>query len=523
MKRRCRYGILLMVFIACVVWQGGGASAHAEASSDMLDQFIPGESEMGITPGERTLDYRQYPPDHYTWDLGYDLVEWKGWKPKLNNPFPILLNWLSNGVFLANTFIVRFCIFLMQLAFHTDLVNSQLSLVLPIMDGLRQSLFVKFLPFALVLLATWMVKVGYWNNQTTRLTSGVVGSLVVLIGSYWFFAYSGQSIRAISGTMDKLTQITMGSLAAPYQKVTGENVAAGITNIADQQLLATSNRLWKLFVDRPWLIGQLNRQEVYEVTVTASEAEAIRDKAEEDEVRLPVSAGDAWGHLLREYSSGMVQRDILRYVLGSQDVDHGNHADIVSLFWGGSAGIRCLIAFLSLLASLTLLLFVGAVSLVLLLAQELALVVIVLAPIVLLLGIFPETGFAFVRRWIAWLIGVLGTKVVYGFYMGFTLLVADIVARGSGILMLQQIFVALLFFFAFLFRKKILRQIFSVFEAPTPHDIYDSSKREVLQHWGEAKQSWEQTKDTTRRANATAKKFISRFKKKNEGSDGDDS
>jgi hypothetical protein len=363
------------------------------------------------------------------------------------------------------------------------------------MGGLQESLFVKFLPFALVLLAAWMVKVGYWNNQTTRLTSGFIGSIVVLIGSYWFFAHSGQSIQAISGTMDKLTQVTMGSLAAPYQKVTGESISStGLSNVADQQVLATSNRLWKLFVDRPWLIGELNRQEEQVARMTSEEVHAIRNRAEDENVMLTVGIGDSWARHMRLYPSGMAQRDILRYVLGAQDVNHGDHADIVSLFWGGSAGIRCLIAFLSLLASLTLLLFVGAISVILLLAQELALAIIMLAPIVLLLGIFPERGFAFTRRWVSWLIGVFGTKVVYGFYMGFTLLVADIVARGSGILMLQQIFVALLFFFAFLFRKRILKQMLSIFEAPTPHDMYDSSKREVSQHWGEAKESWEQTK-----------------------------
>jgi len=516
LKRRCRYGLLLMVFIACFVWLGDSSTVFAEPPKDMLDQLLPGESDMGIVPGERTLDYRQYPPDNYTWDLSYDLVEWHGWKPQLHNPFPMMLNWIANILFVINAFIVRLCIFLMQLGFHTDLVNSQLSLILPIMDGMRLSLFAKFLPFALVLLAAWMVKVGYWNNQTTRLTSGVIGSMVVLIGGYWFFTHSGQSIQAISGTMDKLTQVTMGSLAAPYQKLTGETITAtGVTDMADQQLLATSNRLWKLFVDRPWMIGQFNRQEANAVTMTSAEVDEIRKQAKEENVALAVNIGDAWASWMRQYPSGMVQRDILRYVLGAQDVDHGDHGDIPYIFGGGSAGIRCLIALLSLIATLTLLLFVGSIALILVLAQEMALAIIILAPIVLLLGIFPEQGFTFTRRWVGWLIGVLGTKVIYGFYMGFTLLIADIVARGSGLLMLQQIFVALLFFFAFLFRKKILRQVLSIFEAPSPHEMYAASKQEVSQHWGEAKQSWQQTKERTG-------KVLSKFKRKRSSSGEDE-
>lgn len=512
MRRRFRYGLLLLVFISCFIGVANPLTAFAETPKDMLDQLLPGESEMGIEPGDRTLDYRQYPPDHYTWDLGYDLVEWSGWKPRLNNPFPIILNWVANVLFMFNAFITRLCIFLMQLSFHTDLVNEQLSLILPIMDGMRTGFFAKFLPWALVLLAAWMVKVGYWNNQTTRLMSGVIGSIVVLIGSYWFFTHSGQSIRAVSQTMDKLTQITMGSLAAPYQRVTGEQMNVGMANAADQQLMATSNRLWKLFVDRPWTIGQFNRQEGNAVRMTEKEVEAILDRAEDEDVTLTVKVGDAWSHWMRQYASGMIQRDIFRKVLGDEKIDHGDHADIPYVFGGGSAGIRCLVALLSLIAVLTLLLFVATITFILILAQEMALAILILAPVVLLLGLFPERGFLFVRRWVGWLIGVLGTKVIYGFYMGFTLLIADIVARGSGILMLQQIFVALLFFCAFLFRKKILKQVLGIFQAPSPHEMYDTSKKEVAYHLGEAKQSWQNTKDRTKKAKETAKKIISKLK-----------
>lgn len=512
MRRRGRCAFLLALVFACLAALLGPAAAFAEAPADMLDQLLPGESEMGIEPGDRTLDYRQYPVDNYSWDLGYDLVEWSGWRPKLNTPFPLLLNWMANILFMLSAFIARLCIFLMQLGFHTDLVNEQLSLILPIMDGLRTSLFGKFLPWALVLLAAWMVKVGYWNNQTARLMSGVIGSIVVLIGSYWFFTHAGQSIRAVSKMMDNLTQVTMGALAAPYQRVTGEQLDAGLANAADQQLLATSNRLWKLFVDRPWIVGELNRQDANAVRMTAGEVEAIQDRAEEEEVTIGVRAGDAWSHWLRQYAPGSAQRDILRKVMGDAKIDHGDHAEAAALFMGGSAAIRCLVAALSLTATLMLLLFVGTVSFILILAQEMALAILILAPVVLLLGLFPERGFAFARRWAGWLIGTLGTKVVYGFYLGFTLLVADVAARGSGLMLLQQIFVALLFFCAFLFRKKILKQLLGIFQAPTPHEMYESSKKEIVYHVTEARQSWQNTKERTRKAKAAAKKIIDRLK-----------
>ncbi len=503
----------LIGLILCLFLVIAPSTVWAESPpQDMLDQMLPGESEMGIEPGDRTLDYRQYATDNYAWDIGYDLVEWSGWKPKLNNPFPLLLNWLANILFMLSAFIVRLCIFLMQLGFHTDLVNAQLSLILPIMDGLRTSLFSKFLPWALVILAAWMVKVGYWNNQTTRLMSGVIGSLLVLAGSYWFYTHSGASIRAVSQTMDKLTQITMGSLAAPYQRVTGESLGDGLANAADQQLLATSNRLWKLFVDRPWTIGEFNRPDAGAVRMTEEEVEAIKDKAEDEDITLNVQVGDAWSDWIRRFAPGWTERDILRKVLGDAKIDHGDHADLVTLFGGGSAGIRCLVAVLSLVATATLLLFVGTIAFILILAQEMALAILILAPVVLLLGLYPERGFVFVRRWIGCLIGTLGTKVIYGFYMGFTLLVADVVARGSGILMLQQIFVALLFVCAFLFRKKILKQVLGIFQAPTPHEMYDASKREITHHVNEAKQSWRDTKERTQKAKAVAKKVINKLK-----------
>jgi len=81
LRRKCRYGLLQLVFIACLMGVVNPLTVYAEAPPDMLDQLLPGEGEMGIEPGDRTLDYRQYPTDHYTWDMGYDLVEWSGWKP----------------------------------------------------------------------------------------------------------------------------------------------------------------------------------------------------------------------------------------------------------------------------------------------------------------------------------------------------------------------------------------------------------------------------------------------------------
>ena len=487
--------LLLSLALVFTMLSGGSGIVQA-AQGDMLDNLIPGEQQMGIVPGEKTLDYRVYDTGHYSWDLGYDLVEWNGWKPTFHNPFPIIGNGIAGAIFLANAYLVRLCIFLMQLGFHTDLVNQQISLVLPIMNGLRISLFNKFLPFLLVFLVAWMVKVGYWNNQTTRLTSGVVGAIFVMVFGYWFMSHTGQSIGAISKTMDQLTQVTMGSLAAPYQAVTGDSVKqTGILGAADQQLLTTSNRIWKLFVDRPWLIGEFNREDASNVTITKDELTDIKKRAKEEEIQLPVQEGDSWAHWMRQYSSGMPQREILCSVLGSPKLDHGNHNDLPDLFWGGSVGIRCLIAFLALIATLTLLLFAGTISLILVVAQEMALAVVMISPIVFLLGIFPERGFSLTKRWLAWLIGVFGTKVIYGFYMGFTLLIADIVARGSGILMIQQIFVGLLFFCAFLFRKRILRSLLSLIEAPTPHELYHASKSEVLEHWSDTKESWQQMKD----------------------------
>ena len=490
---------LLTLTISLIIILSGSGMVFA-AQGETQHHFIPNEQQMGITPGDKTLDYRVYEPDHYTWDLGYDLVEWKGWTPKFHNPLPVILNGIGSGVFIANAYIVRFSIFLMQLGFHTDLVNQQISIIVPIMNGLRIGLFNKFLPFLLVFFVAWMVKVGYWNSQTTRLTTGTMGAILVLAGGFWFMSHTGESIASVSKTMDQLTQVTMGSLAAPYQAMTGEKVKkGGLLSAADQQLLTTSNRVWKLFVDRPWVIGEFNREDASDVLVTKEEAMEIQKQAKEAEIQLPVQEGDPWSIWLRQYASSMPQRDILRTVIASPKVNHGSHQDVPDLFWGGAAGDRCFIAFLSLLATLTLLLFVGTISLILVLAQEMALAVVMLAPLVFLLGIFPERGFSLTRRWIGWLIGVLGTKVIYGFYMGFTLLVVDIVAQGSGILMIQQILVGLLFFCAFLFRKRVLHHLLSLLQAPSPNEIYQTTKTEVVEHWNDTKESWGQTKDKVKR------------------------
>ena len=104
--------------------------------------------------------------------------------------------------------------------------------------------------------------------------------------------------------------------------MTGEELKAGLAGAADQQLLATSNRLWQLFVDRPWLIGQFNRQDSDDVRMTAEEVEAVQDLAEEEEVTIDAQVGDEWAHLMRQYAPGMDQRNILRKVMGDENVSY---------------------------------------------------------------------------------------------------------------------------------------------------------------------------------------------------------
>ncbi|MFC4767171.1 hypothetical protein [Effusibacillus consociatus] len=467
----------------------------AFAESDMLEKWLPQEEDLGVQAGDRTLDYRAFPVTHYGWDIGYDMIEWEwgGIKPKLNDPLPVISNGLYGVGFMIHTLIVHLSIWLMQLAFHTDLINQQLEVVTPLMSGLKNSLFVPFLPFSLIFLVVWAVKKGYWDNQTTQLWSGLLGAILILAGSLWFMSHSGQSVRAVSVTVDRIAQVVMGSVASPYQRITGD-VLRNPLEAADHQLIATSNRLWKLLVDRPWQIGEFNRQDASDVRMTKDEVEGIRKLAEEAKLTLDIREGDAWANSIRKYPSTSEERRILRLVMGDSQIDHGNHNDISRLFRGQGVDGRGLILLLSLLSSICFLLFIAVVAGIMVVAQEIALAVILIAPVIFLVGMVPERGFALILRWTAWLLGALGTKVVYGFYVGVTLLLADVLARSSGFLMIQQILVAILFVVALLYRKRILQTLLGAIKSPTPHDVYDHSKQEVQRHWSDTKETWMKTK-----------------------------
>ncbi len=518
-KKRSVWLTIIATFLVCigvaVIATSSPVYAATQASPSMVNQILPTEQQVGVTTGI-TPTYRTYPPDRYAFDLGYNLVtwEWGGLKPSLNDPIPFLGNAIASWIFIGSGFITRFGVFLSELGFHTQLVNDQLSAVTPLLIGLRQSLFGRFLPFSLIALGFWVVKKGMIDNQPARVWSGVLASVVVLAGGLFFMANSGPDIRFLSTTMDRLAQVTMGSLAEPFQQVEGtSSMTPG--QAADTELVVTANQVWDLLVTRPWVIGEFDQTYAQPISVTPAEATAIEKTAATDNVSLPVSPGDDWMVLMRDYPDGSQQRTILATTLGDPSMNHAGHADMPNVLGAGSVVPRMVIALFSLVASLTFLLFAAVIAGMLIAAQELALALILVSPIVFLLGVLPGRGFGLVRAWLGWLIGALGTKVVYGLYFGLTLLLADVVTKTTGLLILQQVLVSLLFFLAFLFRKRVLGAILSKVGAPTPHEMLRTSVVYVRDHLRE-------TSTSVGRTSGFAKNVYRKFRPKGPGQDGGD-
>lgn len=515
-KRRMGWAVII-VFLLCIVGTVIATSPPAFAATQaqppsMVNQILPTEQQIGVSTNV-TPTYRAYPPDRYAFDLGYNLVtwEWGGLKPDLNDPIPFLGNAIASWIFIGSGFITRFGIFLAELGFHTNLVNDQLAAVTPLLIGLRQSLFGRFLPFSLIALAFWAVKKAMVDNQPARVWSGVLASVVVLAGGLFFMANSGPDIRFLSTTMDQLSQVTMGALAQPFQKI--EGTASTPSQAADTELVVTANQVWDLLVTRPWVIGEFDQSESQPIPVTSVEATSIEKSAASANVSLPVSVGEDWSSLIREYPDGSQQRTILATTLGNPSINHGGHADMPDVLGAGSVVPRMVLALFSLVASLTFLIFAAVIAGMLVAAQEMALALILICPIVFLIGVLPGRGFGLIRAWLGWLIGALGTKVVYGLYFGFTLLLANVVTQTTGLLILQQVLVSLLFFLAFLFRKRVLGAVLSKVGAPTPHEMLRTSVVYVRDHWRD-------TSTSVGHASGLAKNVFRRFRPK--GGNGDD-
>ncbi|QSO53131.1 hypothetical protein JZ785_04375 [Alicyclobacillus curvatus] len=516
-RKRGVWPSILIAVVACstatLLFSIKPAFASTTPTSTMMNQILPTESQIGVTV-TTTPTYRIYPPDRYAFDLGYSLVtwEWGGLKPSLGDPIPYLGNAIASWIFIGSGFITRFGIFLSELGFHTQLVNDQLAAVTPLLIGLRQSLFGRFLPFSLIALAAWAVKKGMVDNQPARVWSGILASVVVLAGGFFFMTNSGPDIRFLSNTMDHLSQVTMGALAQPFQQIEGTS-SLSPKQAADTELIVTGNQVWDLFVTRPWTIGEFNRTEQQPIRVTPAEATAITKAAASDNLSLTVTPEEDWMTLMRAYPDGSQQRTILATTLGDPSINHGGHPDMPDVLGAGSVVPRMVIALFSLVASVMFLIFVVVIAGMLVAAQEMALALILVSPIVFLVGLIPGRGFAFVRSWLGWLIGALGTKVVYGFYFGITLLLADVLTRTTGLLILQQVFVSLLFFLAFLFRKRILGAILAKVGAPTPHEMMRTSAVYVREHWRE-------TTTSVNRSSDFAKNLYRRLRPKNRGGDG---
>jgi hypothetical protein len=520
MKRKWRFWIVTMALVGCTMvafflTSAKPVFAATTPSSTMMNQILPTENQIGMSV-PTTPTYRIYPPDRYAFDLGYSLVtwEWGGLKPSLNDPIPYLGNAIASWIFIGAGFITRFGIFLSELGFHTKLVNDQLAAITPLLIGLRHSLFGRFLPFSLIALAAWAVKKAMVDNQTAKVWSGILASVLVLAGGFFFMTNSGTDMRFLSNTMDQLSQVTMGALAQPFQQIEGTSVLSP-NQAADTELVVTGNQVWDLLVTRPWVIGEFDRTEKQLISVTQAEATAIAKAAAADHVSLSVTPGENWMTLMRSYPDGAQQRNILATTLGNPSINHGGHSDMPDVLGASSVVPRMVIAMFSLVASVMFLVFVAVIAGMLVAAQEIALALILVSPLVFLIGLLPGRGFAFVRAWLGWLIGALGTKVVYGFYFGITLLLADVLTRTTGLLILQQVFLSLFFFLAFLFRKRILGTVLSKIGAPAPHEMMHTSVTYVREHWRETTRSFN-------RSTGFAKNIYRRFRPKGRGDDGGD-
>ncbi|MHB1683524.1 MAG: hypothetical protein ACYCYO_11990 [Bacilli bacterium] len=522
MKRNRHWMRLAVIaaFFLCLCVSGIAPSppvfAATQPPPSMVNQILPTEQQIGVIT-DVAPTYQTDPPDRYAFDLGYNLItwEWGGLKPSVNDPIPFLGNAIASWLFIGSGFITRFGIFLAELGFHTQLVNDQLAAVTPLLIGMRQSLFGRFLPFSLIALGFWVVKKAMVDNQPARAWSGLLASVVVLAGGLFFMANSGPDIRFLSTTMDQLSQVTMGSLAEPFQNIEGMSSSLTPAQAADTELVVTANQVWDLLVTRPWVIGEFDRTESQPIRVTPAEATAIENTAASDHLSLPVTPGENWMVLMRAYPDGSQQRTILATTLGNPSIDHAGHADMPDVLGAGSVVPRMVIALFSLVASLTFLLFVAVVAGMLIAAQEMALALILVSPMVFLIGVLPGRGFGVVHAWLGWLIGALGTKVVYGLYFGLTLLLADVVTKTTGLLLLQQVLVSLLFFLAFLFRKRVLGAVLSKVGAPTPHEMLRTSVVYVRDHWRDTSTSVGRTSDF-------AKNVVRRFRSKGRDDDGGD-
>jgi hypothetical protein len=496
--RRVWKGIGLLSLVLLVLAQ---PPAGAQSGSDVFDATGPPTQVAGDSV------INKFPLSHYALDLHIASVD----AGPINLPDvpKLTLFALTDIIWQATAFLTYLVIQLFTFAFSLDLLQGSaatggrgaLEPVAQAVTNFYNSTFGEpFLVCAIILCGLWGINKALLQRRTTEALQAFATSLVFAVIAMWFVFNPTGSVGFIA---DKSNELSSAFLSVSSS---GEVVGQ------ERAKTDASDRLFEAHVLNPWLV--LNFGGLRHCVTTASlerAKEADADKKDDSLVSTnvyPIGGPDRQGRARTCYSNKKYagsylyfeQPDLKRSNEGDEKssynainngdekkyaealpeeykvpLDEGDVA-AVSIQESGGVTQRLGVAIVVFLANLGMMLLVGALSIAVVLAQVLALLLLLFAPAALVIGIFPGRGHDFFRAWFVKLLTALFRKAIYSFVLALLLAAATALTSASSDLGWLMSFglQATFYWMVFLYRKQILAAFTA---ATTASDNEESPRR----------------------------------------------
>jgi hypothetical protein len=374
---------------------------------------------------------------------------------------PMIAFFIAQVLWLITAFLAYAVITVFAFAFNLDLVNGNgtngsgaLAPVASAIHNLYAHTFgAPWLVAAIVLAGCWAM----WKALVQRRYTETAGALVLsLLYCVLAIGIVTQPQRTIAPASKLSNQLSTAILS-----LTNE----GNISSEQQAKTAASNQLFSMLVLDPWTVlefgglehcttGQNSNRSapVRPLAASASEDQRLAEQLESHtEVHTPqkacVNNKNKYASHFLAYEFQSKERNSEHEALEKGDTGKlpGNdpskstgtytlsNADEPAAEAMGKGGQyqRMLLALVILIGEIGAFLLLGSLALGVIIAQLLMLLLLCLAPVALLVGIFPGRGHDYFRSWLTKLAGFLSRKVIYSVILAVTLAVSQALAYAT--------------------------------------------------------------------------------------------
>ncbi len=308
------------------------------------------------------------------------------------------------------------------------------------------------------------------RGQIMRALSRILIAVFCLMGFYLYIGNVGVWIPNVMEFINNASGVALISTtvfqSAPIineydGSSTGFNESSPVyTKPIVQSLNQTTNAMWHIFVGAPWAVGEFGHADPNRLKLTNEQLEYFNSHLPQGKQEIPAESysDTVWLATGPEWELTLIKT--------LTQSDHPDPAAVVASGQGGKSGMHHVFAALTtVLPATVFLIFAFVVGLPVFFSQVMIMVMLFILPLALLLGMAGDGGLALMLKFLKALLGFLATKVIYGFYIGLTLMLAMAIGKTGNLYEAPgtaSFLLAVLFGFAIYYHKKFFNGVLSI-------------------------------------------------------------